>query len=79
MRHCLRWLGSPPTRFPQPFGLRGPEEMGAARKRRKFSKGKAARRAARELAGQPPAERIIPDKRRKPPKHRKPIRLEDLY
>ena len=53
--------------------------MGAASKRRKFSKGKAARRAARELAGQPPPERVIPDKRRKPPKHRKPIGLEELY
>ncbi len=48
------------------------------KKRRKFSKGKAARRVARELAGQPPPERIIPDKRRKPPKHRKPFVREEL-
>jgi len=53
--------------------------MGARKKRPKFTKGKAARRAARALAGQPPAERVIPDKRRKPPKHRKPVSLEDLY
>jgi len=45
--------------------------MSASKKRRKFSAGKAARRAARVLAGQPPVERVIPDKRRKPPKHRK--------
>jgi len=45
--------------------------MSPSRKRRKFSVGKAARRAARELAGQPPVERVIPDKRRKPPKHKK--------
>jgi len=45
--------------------------MGATKKRRKFSAGRAARRAARELAGQPPVERVIPDKRRKTPKHKK--------
>ncbi|HKO05137.1 MAG TPA: hypothetical protein VJW51_10325 [Candidatus Acidoferrales bacterium] len=45
--------------------------MSAAKKRRKFSAGKAARRVARELVGQPPVERVIPDKRRKAPKHRK--------
>jgi hypothetical protein len=53
--------------------------MGTRKKRRTFSKGAAARRAARELAGQPPVERIIADKRRKPPKHRKPIRGEDVF
>ena len=53
--------------------------MSNSKKRRKFSKGKAARRAARELAGQPPPERVIPDKRHKPPKHRKPLGVEDLY
>ncbi len=46
-------------------------KMAPSKKRRKFSAGKAARKAARELAGQPPVERVIPDKRRKPPKHRK--------
>jgi hypothetical protein len=53
--------------------------MGTRKRRRRFTKGKAARRAARELAGQPPAERIIPDKRGKPPKHRKPIAAEEFY
>jgi len=33
---------------------------------------KEARRAARALIGPPPSERIIPDKRYKPPKHKKP-------
>lgn len=32
-----------------------------------------ARRRAREAVGPPPVERIIPDKRRKPPKHKKPL------
>jgi hypothetical protein len=41
------------------------------RKPRKFTAGKEARRRARELAGPPPAERVIPDKRLKPPKHKK--------
>jgi len=45
--------------------------MSPSKKRRKFSAGQAARRVARELVGQPPPERVIPDKRRKPPKHKK--------
>ena len=45
--------------------------MSASKKLRKFSPGQAARRVARELVGQPPPERVIPDKRRKPPKHKK--------
>jgi len=49
------------------------------RKPKRFAAGKEARRRARELAGPPPAERIIPDKRLKPPKHkRKPIEENDL-
>ncbi len=45
--------------------------MSPSKKRRKFSAGQAARRVAREIVGQPPPERVIPDKRRKPPKHKK--------
>ena len=40
------------------------------RKPKKFTAGGEARRRARELAGPPPAARIIPDKRLKPPKHK---------
>ena len=40
-------------------------------KPKKFSAGSEARRRARELAGPPPAARVIPDKRMKPPKHKK--------
>jgi hypothetical protein len=47
--------------------------VGSSKKRRKFDAGQAARRVAREILGQPPAERVIPDKRRKPPKHRKAL------
>ncbi len=32
-----------------------------------------ARRQARELQGTPPPTRVIPDKRRKPPKHKKDL------
>jgi hypothetical protein len=39
-------------------------------KRKKFTAGGEARRRARELAGPPPAARVIPDKRLKPPKHK---------
>jgi hypothetical protein len=42
----------------------------------KFTAGSEARRRARELAGPPPAARVIPDKRMKPPKHKK-ILIED--
>lgn len=38
--------------------------------------GKLAREAARNNAPKPPATRKIADKRRKPPKHRKPLREE---
>jgi hypothetical protein len=42
-----------------------------SKKRRKFTAGKEARRSARTLIGQPPPERVIPNKRGKPPKHKK--------
>jgi Domain of unknown function DUF488 len=45
--------------------------MAGKKKTRKFTAGKEARRRAREAAGAPPAERVIPDKRRKPAKHKK--------
>ena len=41
--------------------------------RKKLDVGKEARRRARQSAGLPPAERVIPDKRRRPPKHKKKI------
>jgi hypothetical protein len=44
--------------------------MSPPKKRRIFRKGKEARRLARLVMGQPPPERVIPDKRRKPPKHK---------
>jgi len=46
------------------------------RKPKRFTAGKEARRRARELAGPPPAARVIPDKRRKPLKHKGKL-LED--
>ena len=42
----------------------------------KLDVGKEARRRARERAGAPPRERVIPDKRKRPPKHKKKL-LED--
>jgi hypothetical protein len=46
------------------------------KRRKKFSAATEARRRARLVAGPPPAERVIPDKRLKPPKHKRRI-LED--
>jgi hypothetical protein len=43
------------------------------RDRSQFTAGREARRRARELAGQPPPGRVIPNKRRKPPKHKKKL------
>jgi len=44
--------------------------MSARTKPRKSNAAKEARRRARLVIGQPPPERVIPDKRRKPPKHK---------
>jgi hypothetical protein len=46
-------------------------------KPKKFTAGKEARRRARELAGPPPAARVIPDKRLKPPKHKEKLEEAD--
>ncbi len=51
--------------------------MASKKSHKPRSLSKEARRRARQAAGLPPAERIIPDKRRKPPKHKKkPIEEE---
>ena len=42
-------------------------------KKQKFTAAKEARRRARLAAGSPPVERVVADKRRKPPKHKKPL------
>lgn len=53
----------------------GNEAAMPRRKRKpKFTAAKEARRRARLAAGTPPTERVIPDKRRKPPKHKKSLR-----
>lgn len=51
--------------------------MAGKRKKTKFEKGTEARRIARENVGTPPAARVIPDRRTKPPKHKKPLIDED--
>lgn len=50
--------------------------MPGKKRKRKFTAAKEARRRARLAAGTPPGERVIPDKRRKPLKHKKS--LEDF-
>jgi len=42
-------------------------------KPKKFVASKEARRRAREIAGPPPAVRVIPDKRLRRPKHKKQL------
>jgi hypothetical protein len=47
--------------------------MPSKKRKTKFTAAKEARRRARLAAGSPPVERVIADKRRKPPKHKKPL------
>ena len=51
--------------------------MAGSKRKKKLDVGKEARRRARERAGLPPAERVIPDKRRRPPKHKKKLFEEE--
>jgi hypothetical protein len=50
------------------------------KKRRKkiFDKGSEARRAARNSGVAPAVTRVIPDKRKRPPKHKKDLRKEEM-
>jgi len=48
------------------------------RKKRKFSAAKEAKRQARVRIGSPPAERVLPDKRKKAPKHKKTFDLDEF-
>jgi hypothetical protein len=48
------------------------------RKPKKFRAAKEARRRARIAIGTPQTERVIPDKRKKPPKHKKKLIEEAL-
>jgi len=45
----------------------------ARKKKKKYAAEKEAKRRARILVGQPPGERVIPDKRKKPPKHKETL------
>lgn len=53
------------------FALEFVSAMARKRPKKKFTAASEARRLAREVAGAPPVERVIPDKRLKPPKHKK--------
>jgi hypothetical protein len=68
----------PRLKFADPKGAAGTgtqERSAMVRKRRKprFTAAKEVRRRARLSAGTPPAERVIADKRRKAPKHKKTV------
>jgi hypothetical protein len=57
------------------LGIAGQDEWSrrvAKRRKKTFKAAREARRRAREVAGNPPPARFIPDKRSKSPKHRKP-------
>jgi len=67
--------GQAELRFDQSDTNKG-QAMAPKKRKPKFTAAKEAKRRARLAAGTPPAARVIPDKRRKPPKH-KP-KLENL-
>lgn len=48
-----------------------------AKRPKRIDISKEARRRARDRAGLPPAERVIADKRKKPPKHKKKVYEEE--
>jgi hypothetical protein len=48
------------------------------RRKKKLDKGTEARRAARNSGLAPAGTRIIPDKRKRPPKHKKLLQDADL-
>ena len=52
--------------------------MPKPRRKKRLDAGKEARRVARDRIGQPPAGHTIPDKRRKPPKHKKELVAEEF-
>lgn len=54
----------------------GYESAMTKKRKAKFTAAKEARRRAREAAGSPPPARVIPDKRAKTPKHKKPLEEE---
>jgi hypothetical protein len=47
--------------------------MATRKRKKKFTAANEARRRAREVVGAPPAKRVIANKLRKPPKHKKPV------
>jgi hypothetical protein len=47
--------------------------MARSRRKKKLAAAREARRIARALVGQPRPERVIPDKRKKPPKHKEEL------
>jgi hypothetical protein len=49
---------------------------GMRKKKNRLDKGKEARRLARSTAAAPAATKVVPDKRKKPEKHRKKWREE---
>ncbi len=51
--------------------------MPQKRKRQRLRVEKEARRRARQGIGPPPPQRVIVDKRLKPPKHKKPLTEDD--
>src|SRR5690348_12424824 len=68
--------GPPPNRAALQEELKFEESeapMPAKKRKRKFTAATEARRRARLAAGTPPTQRIIADKRHKPPKHKKPL------
>ena len=61
------------TVLPQSIPMPRKRSQKKSHKKKTFSAATEVRRQARELQGAPPPTRVIPDKRSKPPKHRKEL------
>jgi hypothetical protein len=74
MRRNARLNAAPAQRAHAVFGLQSLAHLMARKKKSRFKASTEARRQARLKACPPPAERIIPNKRDKPAKHKKPLK-----
>ncbi len=60
-------------------GFSGAAPLARRKKKKKIDAAREARGRARAAIGQPPRERVIENKRRKPPKHTKKLDEEEIF
>jgi len=68
----------PVLRYPSTASS-GAVRLARRRKKQRLDTAKEARRRARAAMGQPPRERVVENKRRKPPKYRKQLLEAEMF